>query len=85
MTILTIITKISGAAIAGFPPEIEISSMVCIYVISKKYTFGAFENYVNKFNGRKVNGVYLAVLMVLSPWMRFTSVLLFVPSSRTCL
>ena len=63
------ITKISGAAIAGFPPEIEMRSIVYIYVISKKYIFGAFENYVNKFKGRKVNGVYLAVLMVLFPWM----------------
>lgn len=37
-------TTDSGNAIAEVPFEIEIDLMVCMYAMTRKYTFGAFLN-----------------------------------------
>jgi hypothetical protein len=37
-------TKRRGKSIAGFPLEIEIIGIICMHMITKKYTLAALEN-----------------------------------------
>ena len=60
----TKITENNGNAIAGLPFDIDMSGMIYMNVIIRKYTFAAFENWIIKFLNRKVNSVYLVVVIV---------------------
>jgi hypothetical protein len=39
--------------------------IICMHMITKKYTLAAFENYSERFLGRKVRTVYFEVLTTL--------------------
>ena len=59
-------TQKRGGAIAGCPFEIEITMIICIPMISRKYIFASFfVNYSNRFTGKKVYHRYLEVRTVL--------------------
>ena len=56
-------TKVNGTNIAGFPSDIDITGIIYIKLIIKKYTLAIFENYSMIFLGRKLNILYLDVLI----------------------
>jgi len=59
-------TKIRGGAIAGWPLEIEITGIICINMMTKKYRFANFfVNYSNKLYGTNVMIEYFDVRTVL--------------------
>ena len=59
-------TKTSGGAIAGYPFEIDITVIICINMITKKYRLASLlVNCANKLNGMKVNRLYLEVRTLL--------------------
>lgn len=56
-------TNKRGRSITGLLLEIEMTGMICIKLMIKKYTFAAFENYSYKFFGKNVKSVYFEVVM----------------------
>ncbi len=59
-------TQKSGGAIAGYPFDIEITVIICMNIIRRKYILASFfVNCSNKFTGRKVYQRYLEVRTVL--------------------
>ena len=59
-------TKAKGGSIAGYPLEIDITSIICMNMMTKKYIFASFfANYSNKLNGMNVKQLYLEVLTLL--------------------
>lgn len=59
-------TQKSGGAIAGYPFDIEMTVIICMNMIKRKYILASFfVNYSNKFRGRKVYQRYLEVRTVL--------------------
>ena len=59
-------TKASGASMAGCPLEIEILSIICMNMITRKYKLAIFvENCSNKLRGKNDHHVYFEVRTML--------------------
>ena len=59
-------TKARGGAMAGWPLEMEITLIICMPMITRKYRLASFLlNCSNRFKGKNVNTVYLEVRTLL--------------------
>lgn len=60
-------TRTRGGNMAGYPFEIEILSIVCMNMMTRKYRLAIFfENCSNRLTGTKDHQVYFEVRTVLS-------------------
>lgn len=67
-----------GGSIAGFPLEIDITSIICINIMIVKYTFDAFLNYSTRLWGKKLHIVYLLDNTLLSGCLGMSGVHRFI-------
>ena len=72
MIIETTTTKARGRAITGAPLDMEMTLIICMNVMIKKYRLAIFfVNYSNRLIGRKLYHVYFDVRTVLLLMWRF--------------